>query len=59
MIVIQGRQGQPVAAICHAHHISQSQYYQGRDQCLAHADKAFDVHQQRHKEARWDGKMPS
>ena len=52
MIVLQGLQGKPVAAICNEHHISQSQSYQGRDQLLAHADQAFDVHQQRHKETR-------
>ena len=52
MIVLQGLQGKPVAEICNEHHISQSQYYQWRDQFLAYADKAFEVHQQSQKEAR-------
>jgi transposase len=52
MLVLQGLQGKPVAEICNEHQISQSQYDQGRDQFLAHADKAFGVHQQRQKEAR-------
>jgi transposase len=52
MIVLQGLQGKPVAAICNEHQISQSQYYQWRDQFLAHADKAFEVHQQSQKETR-------
>ena len=52
MIVLQGLQGKPVADICNEHHISQSQYDQWRDQFLAHADKAFEVHQQSQKEAR-------
>jgi transposase-like protein len=52
MIVLQGLQGQPIAEICHAHRISQSQGYQWRDQCLAHADQAFAVHQQSQQEAR-------
>jgi transposase-like protein len=51
MIVLQGLQGKPVAEICNEHQISQSQYYQWRDQFLAHADKAFEVHQQSQKEA--------
>lgn len=52
MIVLQGLQGKPVAEIFTEHHISQSQYYQWRDQFLASADKAFEVHQQSQKEAR-------
>jgi hypothetical protein len=52
MLVLQGLQGKPVAAICHAHQRSQSPYEQWRDQVLAHAEKAFEVHQPSHKEAR-------
>jgi transposase-like protein len=43
--VIEGLKGKPVAEICTEHQISQSQYYQRRDQFLAHAAKAFEVHQ--------------
>jgi transposase-like protein len=51
-IVIQGLQGRPVADICNEYQISQSLYYQWRDQFLAHAAKAFEVHQHTRKEAR-------
>ena len=51
-IVIQGLQGKPIAEICNEHQISQSQYYQWRDQFLAHAPKAFEVHEQSQREAR-------
>jgi transposase-like protein len=36
-IVLDCLQGKPVAEICHEHQISQSQYYQWREQLLAHA----------------------
>jgi transposase len=52
MIVLEGLKGKPVAAICTEHQISQSQYYQWRDQFLAHAAQAFEVHQHSRKEAR-------
>jgi transposase-like protein len=52
MIVIEGLKGKPVAELCTAHQISQAQYDQGRDQFLAHAPKAFAVHEHRRKEAR-------
>lgn len=51
-IVIQGLQGRPVAEICNEYQISQSLYYQWRDQFLAHAADAFEVHQHTRKEAR-------
>jgi len=41
MIVIQGLTGKPVAAICLEHQISQTQYYQWRDQFLANAHQVF------------------
>ena len=41
-IVIQGLRGLSLAEICNDHGISQSQYYQWRDQFLSNADKAFD-----------------
>jgi transposase-like protein len=52
LIVLEGLRGKPVAEICTEHQISQSQYYQWRDQFLAHAGKAFEVHQQTKREAR-------
>ena len=52
MLVLEGLKGKPVAEICTEHQISQSQYYQWRDQFLAHASKAFEVHHDHHKEAR-------
>lgn len=52
MIVLEGLKGKPVAEICTEHQISQSQYYQWRDQFLAHAAQAFEVHQHTRKEAR-------
>ena len=51
-IVIQGLQGKPVAELCHEYPISQSLYDQWRDQCLAHASRAFDVQQHHRQEAR-------
>jgi transposase-like protein len=52
MIVIEGLKGKPVAELCNEHQISQAQYYQWRDQFLAHAPKAFEVHEQSQREAR-------
>jgi transposase-like protein len=44
-IVLEGLQGKPVAEICHEPQISQSPYYQWREQFLAHAAHAFAAHQ--------------
>jgi transposase len=52
MIVIEGLKGKPVAELCTEHQISQSLYYQWRDQFLAQAAKAFDEPQRTRKEAR-------
>jgi transposase-like protein len=52
MIVLEGLKGKPVAEICTEHQISQSQYYQWRDQFLTHMGKAFEVQQQTRTEAR-------
>lgn len=52
MLVVEGLKGKPVAEICTEHQISQAQYYQWRDQFLAHAAKAFEVHEQSQREAR-------
>jgi transposase-like protein len=51
-IVIQGLQGKPVAELCNEYQISQSLYYQWRDQFLANASRAFDVQQHHRQEAR-------
>ncbi len=52
MIVLEGLKGKPVGELCNEHQISQAQYYQWRDQFLAHAPKAFEVHEQTQREAR-------
>jgi transposase-like protein len=51
-IVIQGLQGRPVAELCNEYQISQSLYYQWRDQFLANAARAFDIQQINRKETR-------
>jgi len=51
LIVIEGLKGKSVVEICTEHQISQSQYYQWRDQFLAHAARAFEAHQYTRKEA--------
>jgi len=51
-IVIQGLQGRPVAEVCNEYQISQSLYYQWRDQFLANASRTFEVQQYDRKEAR-------
>ena len=52
MLVLEGLKGKPVAEVCTEHQISQAPYDQWRDQCLAHAPKAFEVHEQSQREAR-------
>ncbi len=52
LIVLEGLKGKPVAEICTEHQISQSQYYQWRDQLLANAAHAFEAHQHTRTEAR-------
>jgi transposase-like protein len=52
MIVLEGLKGKPVAELCNEHQISQAQYYQWRDQFLAHAAQAFEVHERSQREAR-------
>jgi transposase-like protein len=54
VVVLEGIKGRPVAELCTAHQISQSQYYQWRDQFLKNATKAFEVHSQTQKEARME-----
>jgi Transposase len=52
MIVIEGLKGKSVAELCTEHQISQAQYDQWRDQVLAQAPKAFEVHEQSQRDAR-------
>ena len=52
MIVVEGLKGRSVAELCAEHPISQAQYAQWRDQFLAHAPKALEVHEQSQSEAR-------
>lgn len=51
LMASEGLKGKSVVEICTEHQISQSQYYQWRDQFLAHAARAFDAHQYTRKEA--------
>jgi len=51
-IVLCGLRGQPLAEICNEHGISQSQYYQWRDQLLSNAGKAFDSNKMPKEQAR-------
>ena len=51
-IVLESLQGKSVAELCNEYQINQSQYYQWRDQFLANASKAFEVHQAAQKEGR-------
>jgi transposase-like protein len=52
MIVLEGLKGKPVAEICPEHQSGQAQYSQWREQCLAHAPTALEVHEQSQREAR-------
>ena len=51
-VVLAGLRGLPVAEICNAHGLSQSQYYLWRDQFLSQADKAFDTEKVSKKQQR-------
>lgn len=46
-IVLMGLKGRPVADICTEHQISQSQYYQWRDQFMANMSKVFQNNERR------------
>lgn len=52
LIVLSGLKGQCVASICTEHGISQSQYYQWKDQFLSNASKAFEIEKVSAKQAR-------
>lgn len=45
LVVLEGLKGRKVSEICTDHQITQSQYYQWRDQLLSHAHKAFESNQ--------------
>ena len=51
LMVLEGLKGKSVAEICTEHQISQSLYYHWRDQFLANAAHAFEVHQHSRREA--------
>ena len=42
-IVLEGLKGVTVAELCNRHGISQTQYYQWRDQFLRHLEKPFET----------------
>ena len=50
--MLEGLKGKPVAELSHEHQNSQAQYDQWRDQFLAHAAKALEVHEQSQRDAR-------
>jgi len=50
--VIDGLKGKPIAKICNEYQISQSVYYQWRDQFLSHVDQIFDIPKKGNKESR-------
>jgi transposase-like protein len=52
LIVREGLKGRAVAEICPEHQISQSLYYQWRDQFLANAAQVFEDPQRTRQEAR-------
>jgi transposase len=51
IIVLDASKGKSVAEICTEHQISQSLYYQWRDQFLANDADAFEIHQHSRREA--------
>jgi transposase-like protein len=51
-IVLSGIKGRKIAEICNEYQITQSQYYQWRDQFLSNIDKPFEVKQMSSKEER-------
>jgi transposase-like protein len=50
--VIDGLKGKSIAKICNEYQISQSLYYQWRDQFLNHVDQIFDIPKKGNKENR-------
>lgn len=51
-IVLEGLRGRPVGDLCSAHQVSQTQYYQWRDQFLSHAHRVFETAEQTRTETR-------
>jgi transposase len=51
-VVLDGLKGKPIAQICNEHQISQSLYYQWRDQFMSHIDQIFEIPKKGNKEAR-------
>ncbi len=51
-LVLEGLKGKPVATIGQDYQISQAQYDQWREPCLANAPKTFEGAQQTDREAR-------
>ena len=51
-IVLEGIKGRKVAEICSEYQISQTQYYQWRDQFLSNLDKPFEAKKTSSKEER-------
>jgi len=49
MIVLQGLKGKPVAELCAEHQITQTQYYQWRDQFLANMHQVFITDERKEK----------
>ena len=50
-VVLDGLKGKSIATICNEYQISQSLYYQWRDQFLSNVDQVFDIPKKGKKEA--------
>lgn len=50
-VVIEGLKGKPIAKICNEYQISQSLYYQWRDQFISNIDQVFDISKKGRKES--------
>ena len=50
-VVIEGLKGKPISKICNEHQISQSMYYQWRDQFLSNVDQVFNIPKKGRKES--------
>ena len=51
-IVLEGLKGVAVSELCNRHQISQTQYYQWRDQFLKNLEKPFEVKSTSEREER-------
>ena len=52
LIVLSGLRGQTIGTLCNEYGISQSQYYQWRDQFLSNAPRAFETEKVDKKQQR-------